>query len=345
MPDIVRKIDAVNLAVIGLGKMGLSHLAIANALDQFNVKYLVEKGRLARRLLKAGEIEVCESPEKAISDSEVNALIIATPTHTHYEIAKSALNAGKHVFLEKPMTTGPQHSDELVKLSIEKNQVLQIGYVNRFNPVFQFAKSLVDRGSIGEIKHVISSMRGGVVVETPGKGWRNDSSKGGGALLDYGSHAIDILLMFMGPEVNLEFSQMHSIYSQDAEDVANLWIRGNSDSVGIVSVNWSDVSKRKAENEVEVQGSGGKLVASKQEVRVFALEKHTATSISQGWNRFSIADIDTSTEYYLRGEEFTSQLVTFAESIRSGSVNWHSSLKQSCLVDSLMNEAKNRAKK
>jgi predicted dehydrogenase len=86
-----------------------------------------------------------------IADPDINAVSICTPNETHYEICKQALEAGKHVLVEKPMTMAPDEAYKLVDLAREKKLVLSVGHIFRFNNALQKARSLIKSGFFGDI--------------------------------------------------------------------------------------------------------------------------------------------------------------------------------------------------
>lgn len=92
-----------------------------------------------------------ERAEDLIGDSEISAVHIATPNQTHYPLARMALEAGKAVLVEKPMTLGSREAYELVDLAASKGLVLHVGHIFRFNSALQKAREILDKGVIGKV--------------------------------------------------------------------------------------------------------------------------------------------------------------------------------------------------
>ena len=87
-----------------------------------------------------------KSTTAVLGDPDVQAIVIATPNDTHYELAKAAIEAGKDVFCEKPMTTSPQESAELVQAMRQRpQQIFQVGYMKRYNPGFRLVKEMLPK--------------------------------------------------------------------------------------------------------------------------------------------------------------------------------------------------------
>jgi len=132
------------VAVLGTGSLGKEHTRIyaemaAAGLVEF-VGIYDAHGETARKIAAKHNVRVFDSVATAAAAAE--ALNIVTPTTTHFELAKSLLDHGKHVLVEKPMTENTTQAAELVQLAQEKNCVLQVGHVERFNPVFKYLENV-----------------------------------------------------------------------------------------------------------------------------------------------------------------------------------------------------------
>ena len=93
----------------------------------------------------------------AFTDPSVDAVVIATPTATHAELVRSALRAGKHVLVEKPLTDGSASARELCRLAEQMGRVLLVGHVFLYNPAVRWIKDRIERGSMGRIYHLSST--------------------------------------------------------------------------------------------------------------------------------------------------------------------------------------------
>lgn len=136
--------EKIRLAVIGAGNMGMNHLRVYKALNHIcNLAgvYDTDAERCAQAAARYG-IRAYDSLAD-VWDS-VDAASIATPTVTHYAIAKEALNRGVHVLLEKPVTETTAEGEELTRLAAAGSRVLQIGHVERFNPAVQVLPEILD---------------------------------------------------------------------------------------------------------------------------------------------------------------------------------------------------------
>ncbi|HEX7060382.1 MAG TPA: Gfo/Idh/MocA family oxidoreductase [Woeseiaceae bacterium] len=121
-------------AVIGVGRQGRRHAQKLAALQGSRLVAVVDIDA-ARAREVAGELGVTALSDCRELPGEVSAAIVATPTSTHYEVARSLLDAGIHVLIEKPMTTAMEHARALVEVANGRRLVLQVGHLERFNPV------------------------------------------------------------------------------------------------------------------------------------------------------------------------------------------------------------------
>ncbi|MGH8926314.1 MAG: Gfo/Idh/MocA family protein [Acidimicrobiia bacterium] len=145
--------DPIGVAVIGAGHWG-PHL-IRNFYDNPATEVLwVIEPRDERRNAISGRfrsVRFAAEESGALSDPDVEAVVVATPTSSHYDLVKSALEAGKHVLVEKPLTNSVKTAREVVEIALAGDLVLMVGQVFLFNPAVQEAKRLIEGGSLGDI--------------------------------------------------------------------------------------------------------------------------------------------------------------------------------------------------
>ncbi|MEI0487026.1 Gfo/Idh/MocA family oxidoreductase [Brachyspira intermedia] len=134
--------DKVNISIIGVGRMGQFHLNVVSQINQINLSgiYDADENHL-NEISQKHNIRKFNSLDEAIDNAD--AVIIASPTMYHFEIAKKAVEKGKHVLVEKPMTETYTQALELEEIVKQKNVILQVGHVERFN------------GAVQELHHII----------------------------------------------------------------------------------------------------------------------------------------------------------------------------------------------
>lgn len=326
------------VAVVGAGKMGLSHLAIANALSGLDVVGVCDPSSYVLDVLRKNTgIAGYKSLDDLLNAAQVDAVIIATPSSSHASLVKTALSSGLHVFCEKPFTLSPTDAHDLTELAAASEVVTQVGYHYRFVGSFLEAKRLIDAGAIGDVNHVLGEAYGPVVLKAKGGTWRGRATEGGGALYDYAAHVVDLICWLMGAPVAAGGTSLGRVFSRETEDQVAATLFFPAGRSAQVSVNWSDEAYRKMSTAITVRGSAGTLYADRQECRVFL--RDTAPSLAgyrAGWNVKYTTELTQPVEFYLRGEEYTSQLAHFAENVAVGRRDGQNAFSSAAVTDSAL---------
>lgn len=201
----------VKVAVLGVGSLGQNHarlyaeLAAAGKVE-FTGIYDTH-AEAARKVAAKTNARVFNSVAEAAAASD--ALNIVTPTATHFELARQLLQLGKHVLVEKPMTDNSAQAAELVQLAHEKNCLLQVGHVERFNPVFKYLESVATQPRFIETHRL-----------SPYPARSTDI----GAVLDLMIHDLDVVLAFVKSPVTSVDAVGIPVLST-TEDIANARLR------------------------------------------------------------------------------------------------------------------------
>jgi len=329
----------MRVGVIGVGKMGISHLAIANQTNGIELVAICDSSKtLINALCKNTTFLGYTDHKKMIAKESLDAVLICVPNSYHFQMAKECLDKNIHVFIEKPLTLEYSESLELADLAEKKNLVGMVGYINRFNPIFAQLKHLLSHGVLGKVISYESKMLGGVVLEEQSKGWRNDYKKGGGCLSDYGPHCIDLAIFLFGEDVIVKNAILQKVHSTAVDDMVFAVLDHESGPVGNILVNWSDPTMRKASNHIEVVGSHGKLIANKQEIKLFSNQDYPEVGLKKGWNEIYVTDLNTEVNYFLRGEDFSRQMQNFSNCLNSAEIKPVSSLRSGAVVDKVISD-------
>lgn len=307
----------INVAVVGLGKMGLSHLAIINALSDFCVVAICDSAALVGGVIaKYGDLDYIADYEAVLATPGLQAVVIATPTGAHALMVRAALERGLHVFCEKPLTLSAVESEDLAALAAEKGLIAQVGYHNRFIGTFSEARRLVASGALGRISHVLAEAYGPVVLRPTKPTWRGKAGQGGGCLYDYAAHPLNLATWLFGRPEGVTGALLKRGFSAEVDDEVYATMGFAAGVTGQLSVNWSDASVRKMSTSVSVWGEGGKIYCDRQELRVFLTSSASeAEGYGQGWTVRYITDLTPPVSFYLRGEEYSAQLEAFGRAI------------------------------
>jgi predicted dehydrogenase len=143
----------INVGIIGTGWCGGIRAETCSTSPWVRELHIAEikEDRLKEVAAKTGPVTATTDYRELLANKNIDAIMIsATPETTHYPMAKQSLQAGKHVFLEKPMALELWEADDLITLAREKSLLFTIGYSQRFNPKFAYVKRSIDEGTIGE---------------------------------------------------------------------------------------------------------------------------------------------------------------------------------------------------
>jgi len=308
----------IRVALIGLGKMGISHHAIINTHPDAELVAVCDSAAYVLDVLRKYTGVRCYADFLALLDQEKpDALFIATPSRFHGEMVKAALDRNMHVFCEKPFSLDPAEGKTLVSIAEQKRLVTQVGYHYRFVASFQEMKRLLAAGVLGQIHHIRSEVYGSVVLRPQGSTWRTRREEGGGCLYDYASHAVDLVNYLVGAPDAVGGSVLNKLFSRDVEDeVYSTFYYGNG-MTAQVAANWSDDSYRKITAKVTVWGTKGRITGDRQELQIYLCDAgNPSYGLNKGWNVRYTTELTKDVWFYLRGEEYSAQIDHFLQCIK-----------------------------
>jgi predicted dehydrogenase len=227
--------DQFIIAQIGCGYWGPNLLRNFSALKNCRVKYVVDASAERRAFVSANftRTTAVENHEAVLADPEIDAMVIATPAGTHFELARAAILAGKHVFVEKPMATKAAEVDELARLAAEKKLVVMVGHTFIYNAAVRYVKKLIEAGDLGEIRYIYSQRLNLGRI-------RSDID----ALWNFAPHDISIIQYWLGDPVPLSVSRRGMAYMQDGiDDVVFLSLTYPGKIMANIHVSWLDPQK------------------------------------------------------------------------------------------------------
>jgi predicted dehydrogenase len=226
--------NTLDIAVIGCGHWGPNHVRNFGSLPGCAVRRVADLSseRLATIRAQFPGVATTTVPDEALHAADVAAVVVATPTATHYDLVKRALLAGKHVLCEKPLSLRASESEELTALADERRLTLMVGHVFMFNPGIQYLKAQLDDGRLGRILYLDA-------VRTNLGPIRQDV----GAIFDLASHDVSIFNYLLDAEP-LEVSAHGGRYLQrEVEDMAYVTLRYADGVVCHAHVSWLNPRK------------------------------------------------------------------------------------------------------
>ena len=329
---------AIRIGMIGLGKMGLSHLAMVRPHPGVTLVAACDTTTYLTDVLSKYTGLKCYADLDRMLDAEtLDAVVISTPSKLHAAMVEKALNKGLHVFCEKPFVLDLADGGRLAALAESKGLVNQVGYHYRFVGAFQEAARVVASGALGKVHHVRAEAYGPVVLRAKGGTWRSAKNEGGGALYDYACHAIDLVNFVVGAPASVSGVVLNKVFSRDVEDEVYCSMYYADGATGQLAVNWSEESFRKMSTKISVWGSNGRLTADRQECQIYLREPHAALpGAAAGWTVRYTTDLTAEVWFYLRGEEYSGQIDYFVKSIEQhrtdGKNNFRSALEADRVV-------------
>ncbi len=325
----------IRTAIVGLGKMGISHLALFRSHPSLSLVAACDQTKYVTDVLSRHTGLTCYADfDRMLDEHPLDALVVSTPTKLHGSMVRKAMERGLHVFCEKPFVIDVDEGESLAALAESSRLVNQVGYHYRFVGAFQEAARVVASGAIGHVHHIRAEAYGPVVLRPKGGTWRSEKAQGGGALYDYACHAIDLVNFIAGVPDGVSGVVRRSIFSKDVDDEIYCSLHYASGASGQLCVNWSDESFRKMSTRISVWGTQGRVVADRQECQIYLREPHDAVpDLPAGWTVRYTTDLTRDVWFYLRGEEYSAQVDHFARSIELGRTDGQNTFRSALATD------------
>lgn len=217
------------------------------------------EGRLAHLKGLFPKAQGTDSYDHMLNGIGLHAVVIATPVRTHYPLARQALLAGRHVFIEKPMTDSVEHAEELIDIARKNGLVLMVGHTFMYSPVVRKVKQIIDKGDIGDIRYISARrLNLGLFQKDINVAW------------DLAPHDISIILSIMGESPATVNCQGSAHITEGIEDVTCMTLGFGGDRSAIIHSSWLDPRKVR---EMTIVGSKRMIVyddcAPLEKIRVF----------------------------------------------------------------------------
>ena len=312
----------IKIAVVGLGKMGISHFSLVNAHPDTETFACDATGFMVDILSKNISAKIYKKYDEMLEKQPLDAVVIATPSRLHGPMVRAALEKGIHVFCEKPFCLDPAEAEELAALAESKGLVNQVGYHNRYVGAFRKMKEIVDVGALGRITHILAEAYGPVVLRPKRQTWRTQKTEGGGCLYDYAAHPLNLLNWMFGAPTNVSGSVLNSVFSEGIDDEVFSTLQFNDGPTAQLSVNWSDESHRKMTTKISMIGTNGRMNVDRQECQVYLREPVAELpEYKKGWTVKYTTELTEDPWFYLRGEEYSAQVDDFISAVRDDRID------------------------
>lgn len=233
--------EKVNIGIIGLGGIAqVVHLPILKKLPNVNIAGVAEinKNRLNTVAAKYNIEKKYLDYNDLLKDESIDAVIIATPTNTHHQVALQSLRSGKHLLIEKPIARNYTEAKEIIDVADKMNLKVMVGMNLRFRPDAMLLKSLINSGELGQIFYIRC---GWIRKQSSDESWFLKREKaGGGVIMDLGIVLLDLAIWLMDyRKIKSVSVQKYYTETKTVEDSAVGLIRLEGESVINFEVSWS----------------------------------------------------------------------------------------------------------
>jgi predicted dehydrogenase len=312
LPEIGRSfVDAreLRVGVVGLGYWGPNLVRVLHELPEATpiVAYDPRREALSRMTVRYPALRAAGSYRELLEDDHVEAVAIATPVASHYELAAAALKAGKHVFVEKPLAASSEQAESLIRLSRDNGLMLMAGHTFLYSPPVNLGRELIRSGNLGEI-YFISTSRVNLGLH------QSDVS----VVWDLGPHDFSILLYWLG-EMPVRVSALsRGCVIKDTPDVAFIDLEFPSGTIAHVELSWLAPSKLRR---TAIVGSKKMVVyddMSVEPIRIFDSGAEVRDPETFGEFRLTYRTGDIVSPRVDVTEPLQVELAEFCEAVRTG---------------------------
>jgi predicted dehydrogenase len=227
-------VEAVNVRVaqVGIGQWGKNLLRNFGELADVTWLCDADPQRLAEYASRYPSARTTQNLDDVLSDESLEAVVVATPVPTHYELSKRALEAGKHVFVEKPPAMRGAEMEELCEVAEERHLVLMPGHLLLYHPGVTRLKHLVDSGELGEVLCVYGNRQNLGTIRLHEN-----------ALWSLGVHDLSVLLYLVDEEPSELWAHGNAFLNAGVEDVVFCYLRFPSGKIAHMHLSWLDPHK------------------------------------------------------------------------------------------------------
>lgn len=221
------------LVIIGYGGMGKQHHNLLKKQSQLHVKGIFDIDPSVVESATFHGIVCYASYEQVLTDPLVDVVLIATPNHVHHDLSIQAMNAGKHVICEKPVTLNAREMESIMDVRQKTGKVFIVHQNRRWDEDFLTVKKVYDNHSLGPMYHLEQRVFGSRGIPTD---WRRVRSMGGGMLLDWGVHMLDRLLLLIPEKITDIYCKLSFALEEDADDGFWLFLTFESGKTALCDV-------------------------------------------------------------------------------------------------------------
>ena len=269
----------INIGIVGLGRIGKMHVRnICQTLPLFNLKTIADPAPDIDFTQNLEDVDISDNIDSVLADNKIEAVVVCSPTPTHYDIIKKCAARKKHVFCEKPVSFSEDEIKELITIKDRENIFIQVGLNRRFDQDFLMAKKKMDSGALGDI-HAIHITNHDASIP-PFKFLKSS----GGMLFDLCIHDFDMLSFLTGQKVK-EIYVNGGVFIdkrlRDIGDVDNVIITLELENGVLCSIDSSRQTHYGYDQRIELFGSKGMVLVENKKDNLYSLSDSNQTQASK----------------------------------------------------------------
>lgn len=297
----------LNVGIIGCGYWGKNYVRLFNEMLETNVSVVCDKNPQVERSIceRYSNVAFTTEYDDVLNMPEVDAVVIATTATQHYDVAQACLQAGKHVLIEKPITSNSLDGDELVRLAAQNNVKLMVGHIYLFNSAIQQAKQYLGDPQLGKLHYIYTQRTNlGPIRDDVNVSW------------DLAPHDISILNYFMDSAPEWVNAVGQNLSSSHHVDVVFITLGYPNGTIGHIHVSWADPSKVR---DIVIVGSQRRIYLNdmdpQEPIRIFERGLQPSAEQTELENRFTIRDGDIISPRVKLSEPLRAQCQHFVDCV------------------------------
>jgi predicted dehydrogenase len=304
--------EELNVALIGFGYWGPNYARVLNELSGVRVTVVCDRDadRLAQVRQRYPGVVTCTEMDEVLARTDVDAVVIATPASTHQALVGAALQSGRHVLVEKPMSLDVAGGDALCALAADAGRVLMVGYTFLYNPGVRKMKVCMAADDFGQMYYLHATRTNlGPIRKDVNAAW------------DLMPHDVAIFSYLLGEQPLWAAAVGTSVLRNTREDIAFVTLGYSSDVLGNIHVSWADPNKVR---EVVAVGSRRRVVFDDlndaERVRIFERGVSVGDAIAESYGEFKLLlrDGDIISPRIEPSEPLKNQCADFVRAIATG---------------------------
>lgn len=304
--------EKIGVAVIGCGHWGKNYVRIFSALPDTEMLAVCDTSeeRLSAIQQSFPKVAITSDLDEVLARDDVDAIVVSTHATSHYEVTRPAIEAGKHILVEKPLTVEVSESEELIRLAKERGVVLMVGHIFLFNNGIRKVKEYVEQGDFGQLYYLYARRTNlGPIRQDVNAFW------------DLATHDVSIFNYLLGGMPEWVSAVGTRILQDCCEDAGFAVLSYPNGVVGHIHVSWAEPNKVR---ELVAVGSKQRIafddLNAQELVRIYekGVASHTIESSGFGEFRLSVRDGDIISPHIEYGEPLKNQVIHFVECVKNG---------------------------